>query len=292
MDGIAGAYDRSTNTIYLSQTFLDTASSSQIVAVVLEEIGHSVDALINQQDSQGDEGELFSAIVRGVPLSSAQVEAIQAQNDANTIFIGDQPIPVETATPSITLSVSPAVVNEDGTSNLIYSFTRTDTSTALTVNFAVSGTAVFNSDYTQSGAASFSTTTGTINFGQNVGTVTLSINPTADLAIENPETIALSLSTGTGYTIGTPTSVIGAIANDDTYATSQFLLSDDFTVKIFNSDGSVFNGTDNTTNLNYYPYGDSTGRQIGWIGWNFATNWVGSGNVQMGNPTAGIDAGN
>lgn len=292
MDGIAGAYSRSDNTIYLSQSFLDTAPPSQIIAVILEEIGHSVDALINQQDSQGDEGELFSAFVRGISLTPEEIQGVQAQDDTNTILVGDRLLAVETATPNITLSVSPAVVNEDGTTNLIYTFSRTDTTTALSVNFTVSGTATFNSDYTQSGAASFSATTGTINFAQNVGTVTLTINPTADLGIENNETIALSLSTGTGYTIGTPTPVTGIIANDDTFATSQFLLSDDFTVKIFNSDGSVFTGTTDTTNLNYYPYGDSSRRQIGWIGWNFATNWVGSGNVQMGNPTAGIDAGN
>ncbi|MFN6565565.1 MAG: beta strand repeat-containing protein [Nostoc sp. ChiSLP01] len=97
MDGIAGAYASSNNTIYLSQSFLDTASSSQIVAVLLEEIGHSIDAQINTKDSKGDEGELFSDLVRGVSLTWEQIQAVQTQNDSATITVQGQPISVETA---------------------------------------------------------------------------------------------------------------------------------------------------------------------------------------------------
>jgi hypothetical protein len=45
-----GAYSSSTNKIYLSASFLNTASSAAIVNVILEEIGHYVDAQINQTD--------------------------------------------------------------------------------------------------------------------------------------------------------------------------------------------------------------------------------------------------
>ncbi len=62
--------------------------------------------------------------------------------------------------PSITLAVSPSSVNEDGTTNLVYTFTRTGvTSNALTVNYTVGGTATFSTDYTQTGAASYTATT-------------------------------------------------------------------------------------------------------------------------------------
>ena len=61
------------------------------------------------------------------------------------------------------VAVSPASVAEDGTTNLVYTFTRTGaTSGALTVNFNVGGTATFNTDYAQSGAATFSSTAGTV----------------------------------------------------------------------------------------------------------------------------------
>jgi hypothetical protein len=52
--------------------------------------------------------------------------------------------------PSITLAVSPspASVTEDGSTNLIYTFTRTGaTTSALTVNYTISGTATNGSDY-------------------------------------------------------------------------------------------------------------------------------------------------
>ncbi|MFN9400050.1 MAG: hypothetical protein ACK57T_09880, partial [Dolichospermum sp.] len=50
--------------------------------------------------------------------------------------------------PSITLAVSPTSVSEDGTINLIYTFTRTGSTTnALTVNYSIAGTAN-SSDYT------------------------------------------------------------------------------------------------------------------------------------------------
>ena len=39
-----GAYSSSTNKIYLSASFLNTASSAAIINVILEEIGHYVDA--------------------------------------------------------------------------------------------------------------------------------------------------------------------------------------------------------------------------------------------------------
>ena len=46
-------------------------------------------------------------------------------------------------------------------------------------------------------------------------TATLTVNPTADTTIENNETVALTLATGTSYTIGTTTAVTGTITNDD-----------------------------------------------------------------------------
>ena len=60
-----GAYSSSKNKIYLSASFLNTASSAAIVNVILEEIGHYVDAQVNQVDSAGDEGAIFAELVSG-----------------------------------------------------------------------------------------------------------------------------------------------------------------------------------------------------------------------------------
>jgi hypothetical protein len=114
--------------------------------------------------------------------------------------------------PSITLTLAPVSVSEDGTTNLVYTFTRTGlTTNALTVNYGIAGTADAT-DYTGATPG----TGKTITFAANSATATLTIDPTADALVENNETVALTLATGTGYTIGTTTAVTGTISNDDT----------------------------------------------------------------------------
>jgi hypothetical protein len=80
------------------------------------------------------------------------------------------------ALPSISLAVSPASVQENGTPNLVYTFTRNGATTnALTVNYSVAGTAT-NTDYT-------GTTTGTgktVTFAANSATAIVTVDPTAD----------------------------------------------------------------------------------------------------------------
>ncbi|MEJ1933007.1 Calx-beta domain-containing protein, partial [Nostoc sp. NIES-2111] len=146
----------------------------------------------------------------------ANRDGVDILNDIEQVQFVDQTITIGTVLPSITLAVSPSSVTEDGTPNLIYTFTRTgSTANALTINFGVAGTATFNTDYTQSGAASFTTTTGSITFAAGASTTILTINPTADTTDESNETVALTVANGTGYTIGTTTPVTGTITDDD-----------------------------------------------------------------------------
>ena len=122
-----------------------------------------------------------------------------------------------TTPPSVSISVSPASVVEDGATNLVYTFTRTGvTSDTLTVNFSVSGTAAFSTDYAQTGAASFSATSGTVTFGAGSSTATVILNPATDAAVEPDETAILTVSSGTGYTVGIPGAATGTLTNDDT----------------------------------------------------------------------------
>ena len=113
--------------------------------------------------------------------------------------------------PSITLAVAPASVTEDSTTNLVYTFTRTGTTTnALTVNYSIAGTADAT-DYT--GATPGTGKTITFEVGSPIAT--LMIDPTADAIIEADETVTLTLATGIGYTIGTTSAETGTILNDD-----------------------------------------------------------------------------
>ncbi|HLF84050.1 MAG TPA: C25 family cysteine peptidase [Blastocatellia bacterium] len=119
----------------------------------------------------------------------------------------------------VIVAVSPSAVDEDGTTNLVYTFTRNGiTSGTLTVNFSVGGTASLggaNPDYTQTGAATFTSSSGTVNFGAGNSTAMVTIDPTADTTDEPPETVILTVASGTGYSVGAPNSATGTITDDD-----------------------------------------------------------------------------
>jgi hypothetical protein len=97
-----GAYSSSTNKIYLSASFLNTVLPAAIVKVILEEIGHYVDAQVNQVDSAGDEGAIFAELVQGNSLDVATLEALRAENDQTTIIVNGETIQVEQANLTIT----------------------------------------------------------------------------------------------------------------------------------------------------------------------------------------------
>ncbi|NCR46461.1 MAG: hypothetical protein GPJ09_21425, partial [Microcystis aeruginosa SX13-01] len=157
--------------------------------------------------------------------------------------------------PSITLAVSPSSVTEDGTTNLVYTFTRSGVTTnALTVNYTIGGTATNGTDYTSIPTS--------VTFAANSSTATLIVDPTADTTVESNETVALTLATGTGYTVGTTTAVTGTITNDDTSVTpieafGNTKLVKDTTNKLYTQIGNNnpiainISGTQITTNI--YP---------------------------------------
>ncbi len=116
----------------------------------------------------------------------------------------------------VTVAVSPSSVTEDGPANLVYTFTRAGSnSNALTANFSVSG-ATFGTDYTQSGASSFGSTTGSVVFAVGSFTAVVTVDPTSDTIAELNEQVVLTLTNGAGYSIGTPASASGVIVDNDT----------------------------------------------------------------------------
>ena len=136
---------------------------------------------------------------------------------AATITIADNDLP------AVTLAANYSGVSENGTTNLIYTFTRTGANTnALNVNYAVVGTATPGTDY--SGIAA---TTATVTFAANSSTATVTVDPIADTTIEANETVVLTLATGTDYTIGTPGPVTTTILNDDGVINQQGTLGND-----------------------------------------------------------------
>jgi peptidoglycan/xylan/chitin deacetylase (PgdA/CDA1 family) len=100
LGGALGAYAIDNNKIYLSQRFLlANQNNPQVIAdVLLEEIGHSIDARLNTTDSAGDEGEIFAALVNQRQLSTSELAGLKSQNDQKTLVINGQSVSVEQAT--------------------------------------------------------------------------------------------------------------------------------------------------------------------------------------------------
>ena len=92
-----GAYSSDTNKIYLSTSFLRTATTTAIVNVILEEYGHYIDSHINQLDSAGDEGAIFAALVKGQHLNDATLASLRMENDHAMIMVDGEIIQVEQA---------------------------------------------------------------------------------------------------------------------------------------------------------------------------------------------------
>ncbi len=118
-------------------------------------------------------------------------------------------------TPAVSVNVAPLQVEEDVGNTLFYTFTRTETAGALVVNFGVSGSAGFGTDYTQTGATTFNLTTGTVTFANGSDTATVTVNVTTDNNTEPDETIVLTVTAGGGYTIGGTAVATGTVINDD-----------------------------------------------------------------------------
>ena len=160
------------------------------------------------------------------PGATAEVSNQGTVSGTNfTSVLTDDPSVVGTADPTVTpvdlpdvtVAVAPASVLEDGSDNLVYTFTREGATTdSMTVNFSVTGSATFSTDYGQTGAATFNASTGTVTIPSGSATATVTVDPTLDSAVEPDETVVLTVTSGTGYEPGTPASASGTITNDDT----------------------------------------------------------------------------
>ena len=133
--------------------------------------------------------------------------------------------------PAVSLTLSPTTVTEDGSTNLVYTFTRTGpTTTPLTINYLVSGTASIG-DFNGSGAIGgdftgieVTSTLKELTFAAGSSTATVTVDPTPDPLNEPDETVILTIPdpivgalfpgwVGSNYTLGTPSSATGVIIN-------------------------------------------------------------------------------
>ena len=98
-----GAYAAATDTIYLAREFLteNTDKPEAITSVLLEELGHALDARLNAADTPGDEGELFSALARNQALTASDLQRIRAEDDRVALSLDSQSVLLEQSTTNL-----------------------------------------------------------------------------------------------------------------------------------------------------------------------------------------------
>ncbi|BAZ89326.1 hypothetical protein NIES932_08020 [Raphidiopsis curvata NIES-932] len=85
LNGGKGAYSQKKNRIYLSSNLISNIEA--INKVIIEEIGHYVDAQINQVDSPGDEGEIFAALYTIGTQTEQYASTVIVDNDFPVITV-------------------------------------------------------------------------------------------------------------------------------------------------------------------------------------------------------------
>ena len=105
INGALGAYAQSKGIIYLNADWLNTATQEAINSVLTEELGHHLDAKLNQKDTPGDEGEYFSDLLKGAVLTEAQKAAVRTDNDSGLINVSGLALQAEFAVAAAPTSI-------------------------------------------------------------------------------------------------------------------------------------------------------------------------------------------
>jgi hypothetical protein len=109
---------------------------------------------------------------------------------------------------------------ETGPDPIVFTVTRTGSTAAITINLGWSGGAAYGTDYTVSaGGGTLSGNGLTLTLAAGATGATVTVTPVDDAAIESSETVVLTLASGSGYTLGSPSSATGSILDNDTPAT-------------------------------------------------------------------------
>ncbi|MCX6854544.1 MAG: PKD domain-containing protein, partial [Verrucomicrobia bacterium] len=112
-------------------------------------------------------------------------------------------------TPIVTIAATDATANEAGDTGTFTFSRNSGIDSSLTVNFTRSGTATSGSDYTAI------TTPGTITFDIGEASKTVTVAPLQNTANEANETVILTVTSGSGYNVGSPSSATVTIEDDD-----------------------------------------------------------------------------
>lgn len=154
--------------IYLNEDWIAAgASSADIAAVLLEEAGHAIDhRFMGPADAPGDEGELFSRLVRSCEISTTDLDRIRSEDDHAQFFLGSEPINVETALGTVT-TVTASFTEGQPSGVALFTYNAPTSGDAGTT-FTISVSNSVAGDQLQIGNAYVSITTNTAS-AQSVG---------------------------------------------------------------------------------------------------------------------------
>ncbi|MEB3318725.1 MAG: bluetail domain-containing putative surface protein [Cyanobacteriota bacterium] len=289
------AYASTNGTIYLSDRFLVEASQAQLQAALLEEIGHAIDARVNASDRPGDEGELFSLLVRGITPTASERQRMQAGDDRRTIAINGVALQVEQAAPVVYETSKVGVTGSF--ESLSYSYKISGTNAIWveqkranrTLRFfnGTSSSSVANSVYSDFGAIAISgaTIAYTKSDGQDLEVyrsragvttrLTTNTNHDGNLLIDGNNIVWQTydaMGTGDIYrNNGTTTTRItnNTVDEYDLRLSGNQLIwagSDGDDYEIFINDGNTTRALTNNTFDDYSPV--LSGNRAAWFGWN------------------------
>ena len=145
--------------------------------------------------------------------SDANVATVTVNDDDEGTGTPDTPDPPDTpATPAATFAKALAETSEGGGSITADISLSSAAASALTLNYAISGTAVHGKDYSISGLTGNS---GTISVAKGSASASIPISITDDALAEDDETIILVLAAGSGYSVGARDSLTVTIADNE-----------------------------------------------------------------------------
>ncbi len=97
MGHATGAFSALTDTIYLRNSLVNSGDLEAIWTVIVEELGHKIDSVVNKIETPGDEGAIFRLLVSGKSLSADLLTELRDEDDWGTIMVDGQPLVVEMA---------------------------------------------------------------------------------------------------------------------------------------------------------------------------------------------------
>lgn len=144
-----------------------------------------------------------------VTLTADAAYTVGGQNNATVTIINN-------LTPTVTIIAADSTATEQGSTTGIFTVSRNGgTSTDLTVNYTVSGTATLGSDY--------QTLTGSVLIPIGQSSAQIVVTPIDDTVVgEGSETVIVTLTANGAYIVGAQNSATVTITDDDTLQGSLF----------------------------------------------------------------------